>query len=241
MTQAFTHNSKTLLSIDFDRSTTCSQICSYCYVENTERIYTAYAEKIKRNAQWAKDNWQQFAAQLNSEYWKLRNSKTRKLSRLSTMPVRIYGSGDYIPIHFEFFKLLEFKFYLISKTLASPLMENHLKKVLELPNCTKVILSLDSQNLRNYSHVNEYFGKDKIGVSFTGMADEFTKVKKTCKNFTIFFNISNKKVEREKSKLIKEQCPCDSGALAHNESCSYCNKCWRSSITKQKDWNGRSS
>ena len=109
--------------------------------------------------------------------------------------------------------------------------------LLKLENLTKIVLSFDNQNMNTYSHVRDYLNKDKIGFAYTGMADDFNLIKTQGYKFTIFFNISNKKVEKEKSRRIKEQCPCDSGLLAHDKSCSFCNKCWRSSVTKQRDWN----
>jgi len=234
--QAFTQNSKTILSIDFDRFATCPTICDYCYVGNMERIYPAYKEKIERNVNWAKDKPDNFAKQLNTEYRKLRKSKAKTFRRLDKLPVRVYGAGDYHPIHYEWMKKVEFKFYIISKTLTLPHMHDELRKLLKLKNLTKVCLSFDAANLKNYKDNKKFSRRDKINFAYTGMADEFNEVVKKY-NFDIFFNTSDKKVEKEKSRLIKEQCPCDSGALAHAGSCSMCNKCWRSSITKQNNWN----
>ena len=53
----------------------------------------------------------------------------------------------------------------------------------------------------------------------------------------LFFNTGRKTIDREKSRKIKEQCPCDSGLLAHKKACATCNKCWRSSSTKNRTWN----
>ena len=130
--QAFTQNSKTILSIDFDRFATCPTICDYCYVGNMERIYPAYKAKIERNVKWAKDNPGNFAAQLNKEYRKLRKSKAKTFRRLHKLPVRIYGSGDYQPIHYDWMNVVDFKFYIISKTLTLPHMHDELRKVLKL-------------------------------------------------------------------------------------------------------------
>lgn len=233
--RAFTQNSKTILSVDFSR-TTCPQICEYCYVGNMERIYPSYKEKIKKNANWATGNYENFSSQLNDEYKSTRKSKSKKLRRVDKLPVRIYGSGDFIPEHLMFMKNLNFKFYIISKSLTSNFMHKYIDELLQLDNLTNLVLSFDSQNLDNYSGIRNLYGDDRISFAFTGMADEFKEVK-VDKQFDIFFNISNKKIEKEKSKLYKEQCPCDSGAMAHNESCSFCNKCWKSSLTKGKDWN----
>lgn len=93
--QVFTKNSKTVLSIDFDRISTCPQICSYCYVGNMERIYPTYKAKIERNANLAKENPGNFAEQLNNEYGQLRKSKSKNYLNLNKLPVRVYGSGDY--------------------------------------------------------------------------------------------------------------------------------------------------
>ena len=238
MPRIFTTNSKTILSLDFDRFTTCDQICDYCYVGQLEKIYKAYKPKIERNEQLATENPKQFALDLNAEYRKLRKSKSKLFHRLDKLPVRIYGSGDFKPHHLKFLKELDFKFYLISKNITQRHMTMFLDPLLKLDNLTKIILSFDSQNMGTYDNVKEYFGQDKIGFAYTGMADTFNAIKAEGKyKFTIFFNISNKRIEQEKSRLIKEQCPCDSKALAHAKSCSFCNKCWRSSVTKPKDWN----
>jgi len=202
-----------------------------------ERIYPAYKAKIERNANWAKDNPDNFALQLNKEYRQLRKSKARAYKRLDKLPVRVYGSGDYHPIHYEWLKKVDFKFFIISKTLVLPHMHEELRKLLNLKNLTKVCLSFDQDNLNKYEINRQFFKKDKINFAYTGMADEFNLIKTKGFEFDIFFNISDKRIEQEKSRLIKEQCPCDSKAIAHAESCSVCNKCWRSSVTKQRTWN----
>jgi len=235
--QAFTMNSKTLLSVDFDRFKTCPQICDYCYVGNLERLYPAYKAKLTRNTDWAAQNSDEFAESLNTEYKKYRKSKSIKFDRLDKLPARIYGSGDFIPEHLSFMKKLDFKFYVISKSLTNPAWKPVLDKLVSLPNLTKVILSLDNQNIENQVYTENYYGKDKFGISYTGMVDDFDKLKKAGLKTTIFFNISNKKVDMIKSRSHKEQCPCDTGLLAHNKACSFCNKCWRSSVTKEKEWN----
>jgi hypothetical protein len=201
-----------------------------------ERIYPAYKAKIENNVNWAKDNPENFAAQLNTEYRKHRKSKAKNYSRLEKLPVRAYGSGDYHPVHYEWMKKVNFKFFIISKTLTFPHMHKELRKLLKLKNLTKVCLSFDQHNLENYRINKKFFKKDKINFTYTGMADEFNAVKLQKYDFNIFFNISDKKIEKEKSRAIKEQCPCDSGILVHAKSCSICNKCWRSSVTK-RNWN----
>jgi len=236
--EAFTENSKTLLSIDFDRFTTCPQICEYCYVGNLERLYPAYKAKIKKNDNRSKDNPTTFAQQLNGEYRKLRKSKSKKYIRLDKLPVRVYGSGDFIPDHLLWLRQLEFKFYIISKSLTNLGYHKYLKQLLEIPNLTKVILSLDNQNLMNYDLIKHLKGTDRFGLAYTGMADDYNSHVAAGKlTATIFFNISDKKAEKAKSRLIKEQCPCDSGVLKHAKSCSFCNKCWKSTVTKGKLWN----
>ena len=233
MLKAFTANSKTILSLDFNRDKTCSQICGYCYVENMERIYPSYSAKTLRNYNWALTDPEGFANQLNTEYWKLRNSKSEKWKRLNTLPVRIYGSGDYIPGHLKFLSKLTFKFFIISKTLTLKTMQSQVEQLFKLPNLTSIVFSFDSDNLSNYTNVKKYFNQDRCKFSYTSMPSEFSDVH-TKKSFDIFFNIGNKKVDKEASATYKEQCPCDSGMLAHAESCSHCNKCWRSSFTKDK-------
>jgi len=206
-------------------------------VGQLEKIYKAYKPKIEKNEKLAKDNPSLFAKRLNDEYNKLIKSKAKNYARLDKLPVRIYGSGDFKPHHLHFLKQLKFKFYIISKNITQRHMTMFIDPLLKLENLTKIVLSFDNQNMNTYSHVRDYLNKDKIGFAYTGMADDFNLIKTQGYKFTIFFNISNKKVEKEKSRRIKEQCPCDSGLLAHDKSCSFCNKCWRSSVTKQRDWN----
>ena len=216
--KAFTLNSKTIVSLDFDRFKTCPQICDYCYVGNMERLYPAYKAKITRNTTWAKDNPADFAKQLNYEHIKLRNSKSKQAARLDKLPVRLYGSGDFRPEHLEFMKHLNFKFFIISKYLAHPARKQYIDKLLELPNLTKIILSLDNQNIHFKEYAHEYYGKDKFGISYTGMVDDFSMLKSQGLKTTIFFNISKKKADREKSREHKEQCPCDTGVLAASKA-----------------------
>lgn len=231
--QLFTRNSKTVISLDFNRHDTCASICSYCYVANTERMYKAYLPKITRNAVLAKTSPEEFAEKLNMEYWKLRKSKSRKMQVLSKLPVRLYGAGDYIPEHYDFISKLSFKTYIISKNLTRSDYKDELIKIISLDTVTKVILSFDMSNINLYTACAHMFGLDKIGFAFTGLPDEFAKVLKQYPKFNIFFNISNKQLEKEKSRSFKEQCPCDSGGLKLENSCTKCNKCWRSSVSKE--------
>ena len=190
--------------MDFDRFSTCDQICDYCYVGNLEKIYKAYKPKIERNEKLATDNPEEFAELLNNEYQKLIKSKAKKYERLDKLPVRIYGSGDFKPHHLRFLKALKFKFYIISKNITQKHMTMFIDPLLKIENLTKIVLSFDDQNMNTYNNVIDYFGKDKIGFAYTGMADDFTAIKKLEYKFTIFFNISNKKVEKEKSRKIQE-------------------------------------
>lgn len=235
--QIFTNNSKTLLSVDFDRFKTCPQICDYCYVGNSERLYPAYKTKLTSNHEWSIKDPKSFASTLNAEYKKYRSSKSKIYDRLNKLPVRIYGSGDFIPEHLEWLKRLTFKFFIISKSLTNKDLFHYINKLLKLDNLTKVILSLDNQNIENYNRIKNLYSTDKIGISYTGLADDFNGWKAVGIKTNIFFNTSNKKVEKQKSRGIKEQCPCDSGLLAHAKSCSYCSKCWKSSITRGNTWN----
>ena len=114
---AFTENTKTILSVDFDRQSTCLQFCDYCYVDTMERIYPTYLNKITKNSMIAKNNPQKITESLNLEYKKYRSSRSKKYRRLEKLPVRIYGSGDYLPIHLKVLKQLKFKFFIISKNV----------------------------------------------------------------------------------------------------------------------------
>lgn len=230
----FTMNSKTVISIDFDRKTTCSQICNYCYVANTERMYKSYGPKILTNAEMAVANPTDFAATINDEYTKLKNSKAKALANLHKLPVRLYGSGDYIKQHFEFISKLTFNAYIISKNLT--IADNHpeIQKLENLSNITSILLSFDLQNISNYAATLKYILANNITkakFAFTGLPDDFNNIKKD-KKFNIFFNISEKKIEKAKSRLFLEQCPCDSGAIKLENSCAKCSKCWRSAVQK---------
>jgi hypothetical protein len=206
-------------------------------VATTERIYKAYAEKLQHNYKWALENPKQFADALNSEYKKLRNSKIKKLERLNKLPVRIYGSGDYIPGHLKFISELNFKSYLISKSLTMKTMVPQIDELLKVTNLVNIVLSFDKSNIKNYENVKHLLNTDRFTFSFTGLPTEFDEIKRKGYTFNIFFNISDKKSERLLAQQFKEQCPCDSGVLEHNLSCSVCNKCWRSSLTKGPIWN----
>ena len=235
--QAFTENSKTILSVDFDRRNTCIQMCSYCYVDNMERRYLSYLNKIKRNNSWAVDNPENFARQLDNEYSKCRSSKSKKYKGLEKLPVRIYGSGDYITKHYEFLNRVNFKFFIISKNLTEASMKDELERVLLLPNCTRVVLSFDNQNVKNYEHVKHLYGKDGVQFAFTGDKDDWhIQTQYNSRKFGIFFNIGKKKVDVEYSKTVTASCPALSKKIGHDKACSICSKCWKSSKTRG-DWN----
>ena len=234
----FTENQKTILSIDFDRQNTCLQFCSYCYVENMERIYPTYLNKITINSQNAKQGPIEFASQLNKEYIKARGSKSKKYIRLEKLPVRVYGSGDYLKEHFKFLNHLDFKFFIISKNLTRKEYTGEIGKLLKIPNLTSIVLSLDDQNiLSSYHRVKKYKKQNKLKLCYTGMPDAFKSWKESGIEVDIFFNISKKQVERLKSREFKEHCPCDSGLMKLAQSCTLCSKCWRSSSTKMRGWN----
>jgi len=167
-------------------------------------------------------NGKAFANQLNDEYRKLKTSKSQALKRLKKLPVRVYGSGDFIPEHYTFLKKLDFKFFVISKSLTYLGIE-YIKEVADINNLTSVLLSFDNTNLKNYN--NNYLVNNKVKTCFTGMPDEFTKLSGF--KFNAFFNISKKHVEQAKAEKIAEACPCDSGKMKLQQSCSYCNKCWK--------------
>ena len=235
--KAFTTNTKTILSVDFDRFKTCPQICDYCYVGNIERFYPAYASKLMRNTKWAIDDPKDFAKNLNQEYAKARKSKSKVTHKLDKLPARIYGSGDFIPEHLAFMTELDFKFYIISKSLTSLELLGYIPVLTSIPNLTKIILSLDNQNLGNWHNIKEYYKLDKFGISYTGTVDDFNIVKAQGIQTTIFFNTGRKQVDRQRARKFREQCPCDTGLIKSEKACATCNKCWRSSVTKPKDWN----
>jgi hypothetical protein len=226
----FTNNRKTILSLDFERERTCPTICSYCYVKQTETLYPAYSRKIVANYELAMKNPDAFATELNLEYKKAKRSKSKTYSQLHKLPVRIYGSGDYIPQHLKFISKLDFKYYIISKSLTMSTMSYHRKQLLMLPKLTKLVLSFDADNLTNYTNVKNLFGKDRIGFSFTGTTNEFVAAKQKGYKFTIFFNTEKNKKSILNARKHKEQCPCDTKLIPSAGACTKCNKCWRSSV-----------
>jgi hypothetical protein len=207
------------------------------YVDTMENIYPAYLDKITRTEKMAREKPAEFAEKLNEEYAKHRKSKSKKFTNLHKLPVRIYGSGDYIKEHYEFLKKVTFKFYIISKSLTRPEFREELEKVLNLPNLTSVVLSFDTQNIKNYNALKHLFKQDKIKFSFTGIADDYIIERDfNDRKFDIFFNIGQKKIDAEASQAIRESCPTDAKKLELHNACTVCNKCWRSSKTKGS-WN----
>ena len=203
-----------------------------------ERIYKAYSDKIKRNDSWSKEKPENFARQLNTEHRKLRRSKSKKMKGLEKLPVRMYGSGDYIPEHYDWLKLLDFKFYIISKSLTFPSFNDERDKLLSLDNLTSIVLSFDNQNIDNYDNVKHLYKKDRFQFAFTGeYFDWQLQTEFNDKEFGIFFNIGEKKSDKKLSSKVKEACPTDAGKLPLQKACTKCNKCWRSSKTKRRGWN----
>lgn len=204
-----------------------------------ENIYPAYLGKIQRNNSWAKDNSDNFARQLNTEYKKARKSKAKDMIGLANMPVRIYGSGDYIREHYDFLSKLTFKFYIISKSLTIADMQDELNKLQQLDNCTRIVLSFDNQNIKNYDAVKHLYKTDGIQFAFTGDKDDWTVQEWNNRQFGIYFNTGRKKVDKEFSKAVSKSCPDLADKIPHDKACSICNKCWRSSKTKGQFWNAQ--
>jgi len=203
-----------------------------------ENIYPAYLEKIQKNNSWSTDNPTTFARQLNTEYRKRRKSKSKKMKRLDKLPVRIYGSGDYIKSHFDWLCILNFNFYIISKSLTMKEFSDDLTKLRQLQNLTRIVLSFDTENIKNYENVKHLYKTDGIQFAFTGDKEDWLlQTEFNHREFGIFFNIGKKKADKEFNRSVRESCPALSDKLAHNKACSYCNKCWRSSKTKDSDWN----
>ncbi len=240
--QSFTGNQKTILSVDFDRASTCMQTCTYCYVNNMERIYPSYLGKTIRNSEKTKtsERRKEFADSLNSEFTKARNSKSKQFDGLARIPVRIYGSGDFIPDHYEVLDQVNFKFYMISKNLTNSNMNLWIDKLLSIDNLTKLRLSFDNQNMGNYKLVEQLYGRDRIGFAFTGIPEDFIKQKESGYKFDVFFNISKKSIDVQKARKNKEQCPADTKLINLQKACTKCSKCWRSSVTRNKGWNNLS-
>ena len=202
-----------------------------------EQIYPSYLGKIQRNTKQVKDDPIAFAERLNNEYGKARKSKAKNFERLDKIPVRIYGSGDFIPEHFTVLENLKFKFFMISKNLTTPAMTQYIDKLLTIPRLTTLRLSFDSSNMSNYNAVKKYFGKDRIGFCYTGLAGDFQEQKDAGYKFDVFFNILHKHSEIAEARLHSEKCPVDVGALKLQKACTHCNRCWRSSVTSKPDWN----
>jgi len=197
-----------------------------------ENIYPKWKEKIYRNALKAKETPKQFADKLNLEYNYLINSKQKKLRRLSKIPIRIYGSGDYISEHFDFLTNLRFPHFIISKNLTTKKYINEIEKLDKYDkNLTSIVLSYYINNIDNYIIKNNLkIQNTRIKLSFTGNSEEYYKVINKGFKFDIFFNTLRTKQGIEQSRKIKEQCPCDSKLIEHNESCTYCNKCWKPNL-----------
>jgi len=191
-----------------------------------ERIYPAYLAKVQKNTDLVKDNPKTLGQLLNAEYLKALNSKSKKYTNLRKLPVRIFGSGDYIPEMFEMFKTFDFKFFIISKTLTEPQMRPELEKILALRNCSSVVLSFDTHNSKNWHLNTDLWKKPKIKFSFTGTHLDMEMQKLANKTYTIFFNTGNKKVDKQASKAFKERCPADTGEMKLQEACTKCHKCW---------------
>jgi hypothetical protein len=208
------------------------------YVDNMENIYPAYLAKIQRNNSWATDNADNFARQLDNEYRKARKSRSKKMKRVEKLPVRLYGSGDYIKEHYDFISKLTFKFYIISKSLTMESMQEELETLRQLPNLTNIVLSFDNENIKNYEVVKDLYGNDGIQFAFTGEKDDWIiQTEWNKRKFGIFFNIGRKNVDIEYNKTVREACPDLAGKINHDKACSHCNRCWRSSKTKGSDWN----
>jgi hypothetical protein len=198
-----------------------------------ERIYPAYANKVKLNTSWAKDNPDNFAENLNTTYWKLRQSKSKDLQRLKHLPVRIYGGGDYTLDHYNFLSKLTFKFFMISKSLTRQDFIDEIPKLLALPNLTRIVLSFDNENIKNYENVKHLYKTDKIQFSFTGsILDWNLQTEFNSRAFGVFFNTSDKKADKLLARNIRQTCPTESNKLPLKHACSICNKCWRSSVTR---------
>jgi hypothetical protein len=202
-----------------------------------ERIYPAYGDKIRRNTDEALASPEAFAAELNLEYQKFRKSSAKDLEGLEKLPVRIYGSGDYVREHLEVLKRLNFKFFLISKTLTEPDFEEDLEQLLQLPNLTSIVLSFDKHNEGNHSGIRHRFNQDKIKFSYTGLVPEFSEAQSSGTSYNIFFNISNKNADKALSKGFSQRCPADSGDIPLQKACTKCHKCWHSTTTQTPDWN----
>lgn len=195
-----------------------------------ERIYPAYGDKIRGNSDKVIADPRAFAETLNLEYAKAIKSKAKDYDGLEKLPVRIYGSGDYIKEHLAVLQHLNFKFFLISKTLTEAAFQEDLDEILKIPNCTSVVLSFDTHNIaRTYKVVESRFKQPYIKFSYTGTVDDILVERDFLnRKFNIFFNIGNKKSEKEASKAIKWRCPADSGELALKKACTVCHKCWKS-------------
>lgn len=234
MSSVFTKNTKTVYSVDFSRAGTCGQICGYCYVNRLQKMYKAYSAKIILNHKLAKQNPANFAAQLNLEYRKLKNRKHWEF--LQKLPVRFYGSGDFIPEHLTIFQNIEFHSYLISKNLTDINYISYISDLLSIDKITSIVLSFDNDNLSNYGNVQSYFSQDRIQFAFTGMPSDFATAKEKYK-FDIFFNIGKTKASYQEAQVHNERCKSTTGELPTLNACVNCNACWGSSKTEIEGWN----
>lgn len=214
-------NSKTEISLDFSRDITCTYKCAYCYVKGMVSRMSTYEPKVIRNAIMAKDTPTEFSSLLNKEYRQLEN----KLKLDNNFSVRIYGGGDYLPEHYEFLKLLDFKYYIISKALAQSSYIDELAKVVTLDNTTSVVLSFDKYTLANQGHANACKNMlDKIKIAYTGTPIDFKNLDGK-EHVDIFFNILKTNQSKEDAKEFAASCPCATGAEELKSSCTRCKRC----------------
>ena len=113
-----------------------------------------------------------------------------------------------------------------------------LAKLRRLPNLTRIVLSFDNENIKNYENVKHLYRQDGIQFAFTGESEDWIiQTEFNNRDFGIFFNIGKKKSDTEFNKSTKQACPALAKKIPHDKACSVCNRCWRSSKTKSVDWN----
>jgi len=221
MSQILGTNGKTLISMDFDRHTTCQSLCEYCYVGRIE-WRQHWRQKITRNANAVRENPVNFAKQANTDYTTIKlNAKNTVRERLPHSITRIYGAGDFEPCHLTMFKNLNFKFYIISKALTRKENTSNLLELLKIKNLQKVNLSYDLNNLGNYTKLQH----PKVQRCFTGTPDEYDSISSKY-TFRIFFNRSKKHVDLRKYLKYKNRCVGYSKESTKEYICTHCKKCW---------------
>lgn len=210
-------NSKTGLSLDFDRASTCEHNCSYCYVKGVELRSPNYRKKVIENGKMAKWQNEKMVKELNEEL----TGKHEKGKLLA--PLRIYGGGDFQPEHMVIFEKIAFPCYIISKNLTKEKNFKYINQLTNINNVTKIILSYDVETLHRERPTIK---SNKILYCFTGEVEQHKQFVENKYTFDIYFNIRKTAKAKNLAAKIPTACPCDAGCIGHALACLGCKRCW---------------